>query len=120
MARNDKLAAPRPRSRRMWLTAAATRVIPMTSPTTDPITRADALVVTGSRQARQLADTITLLKDRPAQTVPNKPASVAIQRVVVGCDIAVLIWAATVPPRPAASLTSSASNHRATNPSRPT
>ncbi len=119
-ATNDRLATPTPKSRRMWLTTVATSAIATTSPTTDPITRIDALVVTGSRHARQLADTITLLKDRPAQTMPTRPASVATHRVLVGCDIAVLICTATVPPSPAASLMSAASNHRATKPSTPT
>ena len=49
-----------------------------TRPTTAPMTRTDAFVVTGNRQERQLADIITLLSERPAHAVPIRPTSVAI------------------------------------------
>ena len=47
-----------------------------------PITRGDALALTGCLHARQLAATSTLLRVRPAKSMPKRPASVAIQRVL--------------------------------------
>ena len=119
-ATNERLAAPKPSSKRMRLAIDATRPIPTINPTTDPITRSDALVVTGSRHARQAAVTITLLRERPAHAIPVRPANVAIQRVLVGCVSAVLICSASVPVTPAASLTSSGPVHEARKPNRPT
>src|SRR3954468_7733527 len=97
VARNERPATASPRSRRMRLMTVATRAIVATRPTTEPTTRSEALVVTGIRQARQLAETITLLSDRPAQIMPNSPANVAIQRVLLGWVSAVLISEARVP-----------------------
>src|SRR4051794_3477532 len=120
VARNERPATASPRSRRTRLMTVATRAIVATRPTTEPTTRSEALVVTGIRQARQLADTITLLSDRPAQTMPNRPVNVAIQRVLLGWVIASLISEARVPLRPMALLTSDAPSHSATKPSTPT
>ena len=111
-ATNERLATPIPTWRRMRLTIVDTTAIPAIRPTTAPTTRSEALVVTGSRHARQLADTMTLLKDRPAHAIPNNPTIVAIQPVVSGCVNAVLIWSAIVPVKPPASLMSRGSTHR--------
>ena len=54
------------------------------SPMIAPISRGDALALTGCFQARQLAATSTLLSVRPARTMPKRPESVAIQRVLLG------------------------------------
>ena len=80
-----------PRSARTRLTMAATSPTPAISPTTAPITRTDAFVRTGSRQARQLADTIPLLSERPVVSMPTNPTSTASQRVLFGCVNAELI-----------------------------
>src|SRR5215211_3114866 len=119
-ATNDKLAAPRPSSMRRRLTIVDTTPIPTISATTELTTRSGALVVTGNRHVRQAAVTITLLSERPAHTIPNRPANVAIQRVLFGWVSAVLICAASVPVTPVASLTSSGSVHAARNPNSPT
>ncbi len=76
------------------------------SPMIAPINRGEALTCTGSFHARQLAATSTRLNVRPARAMPNRPASTASQRVLLGCVRAVCICAATVPVMPASSISS--------------
>ena len=81
----------------------ATRPTPAISPTIAPITRTDAFVRTGRRHARQLADTIPLLSERPVVIMPTSPTSTAIQRVLLGCVSAELICSARLPVMPTSS-----------------
>ena len=86
---------------------AETSPIENSRPMIAPITRGDALALTGCFHARQLAATSTLLRVRPARTMPKRPASVAIQRVLFGWLRAVLICDARLPVMPASSISSS-------------
>ena len=80
-----------------------TTAMPNSIPTIAPTKRYDALVRTGSRHARQLAATVTLLSVRPALAMPNSPNPIASQRVVPGWLNALSIWLAIVPVMPASS-----------------
>ena len=82
---------------------AVTTAMPTSIPTIAPTKRYDALVRTGSRHARQLAATVTLLSVRPALTMPNSPNPIASQRVLPGWLSALSIWLAMVPVMPASS-----------------
>ena len=93
--------------------------MPANRPMVPAITRTDALVLIGSRQARQLAWASALLRVRPVLSMPNKPRKTAIQRVEFGWARAVLIWSAIVPVIPASS-TSFAETNSAKKPSTPT
>src|SRR3954454_5218578 len=77
--------------------------MPTNIATIAPTKRYDALVRTGSRHARQLAATVTLLSVRPALAMPNSPNPIASQRVDPGWFNAVSIWLAIVPVMPASS-----------------
>ena len=63
---------------------------------------------------------MALLSDRPAPSMPKKPASVATQRVDPGWLNAALICVASVPLTPAALLTDDAWRCAARNPAAPT
>lgn len=58
----------------------------MTGPMMAPTIRIEALAHTGRRHARQLAVTMTLLSERPADAIPNSPTIVAIQRELSDWD----------------------------------
>ncbi len=93
--------------------------MPNNRPTIAPITRGDAFVRTGRRHARQLAETIPLLSERPVVAMPTSPTNTAIHRVLLGCVSAELICLARPPVMPTSSGSTSETNS-ATNPSTPT
>ena len=98
--KNENPATARPSWARTRLMIAETSPIENSRPMIAPITRGDALALTGCFHARQLAATSTLLRVRPARTMPKRPASVAIQRVLFGWLRAVLICDARLPVMP--------------------